>query len=214
MNRQEIKIEAKKKVKGNIWNILWPLLVIGVLESVITSLCGGNIQIDPNNLENLTIPTSYYVVTGVVGILMGIANAGYLKYLINFVRTGSFDTNEILNTIKEKWLNILIANILVGIIVGACTMLFIVPGIIMALAYTFVTYLVVDTDTTGSDALARSRGMMKGYKGDYFVFILSFIGWFLLVPITFGLILIWLIPYFNVATVLYYDKLKEIRQIN
>ena len=29
MNRQEIKKEAWEKIKGNKWNIWWPLLIIG-----------------------------------------------------------------------------------------------------------------------------------------------------------------------------------------
>ena len=211
MNRQEIKQEAKAKIKGNLWNILWPLLVIGVLEGLLTTIFGGNI--DVSNLENVNIPTSYYVATTIIGIVFGIVNACYIKYLINFVRTGKFETNDIINTFKEKWVNILIATILVTIIVTACTLLFVVPGIIMALAYTFVTYLVVDTDVSGSDALSKSREMMKGYKWDYFVFVLSFIGWYLLVPFTAGILLVWLIPYMSIANVIYYDKLKELKKI-
>ena len=53
---------------------------------------------------------------------------------------------------------------------------------------------------------------MKGYKGDYFVFLLSFIGWFLLVPFTLGIILIWLLPYILVAQIIYYEKLSELKK--
>ena len=38
MNRTEIKELAKSKIKGNKWNIIWPVLVIGFLESVIQSI--------------------------------------------------------------------------------------------------------------------------------------------------------------------------------
>ena len=214
MNRQEIKSLAKSKIKGNIWNIIWPLLVIGVVESIITGLFGGSIKIDFNNLENISIPTSYYYCTVIISILFAIVNAAYIKYIINFVRTGKFETSDILNTLKAKWLNILIATILVSIIVGLCSILFVIPGIIMGIAYTFVTYLVVDTDVSGSDSLKVGREMMKGYKWDYFVFVLSFIGWFLLVPFTFGILLIWLVPYFNVSEVIYYNKLKELKKID
>ena len=72
-----------------------------------------------------------------------------------------------------------------------------------------VTYLVVDTNLSGADTLKKSREMMKGYKWDYFVFGLSFIGWILLVPVTLGLIAIWLVPYMVVAEAIYYDRLKD-----
>ena len=38
MNRVEIKENAKQKIKGNIWNLIWPLLVIGVLQSIISRI--------------------------------------------------------------------------------------------------------------------------------------------------------------------------------
>ncbi len=215
MNRVEIKNDAKAKIKGNLWNIIWPVLLISVIEGTLISLFAGNAfnSIDFSDLENIKIPTSYSAIMSVVSILAGIVMAGYTKYILNFARTGKFDSNDILNTVKEKWLNILIANILVSIIVGVCSILLVIPGIIMAFAYAVVTYLVIDTDTKGSDALSKSRQMMKGYKMDYFVFNLSFIGWYLLVPLTFGLILIWLYPYVTVAQALYYDRLKTLKGI-
>ena len=96
------------------------------------------------------------------------------------------------------------------LVIFACSLLFVIPGIIMALAYSMVAYIIIDTDKTGVDAMKESRAMMKGYKWNYFVFGLSFIGWILLTPFTFGLLLIWLYPYMTVADVLYYEKLKEV----
>ena len=51
---------------------------------------------------------------------------------------------------------------------------------------------------------------MNGYKWDYFVFQLSFIGWILLGVITAGIAYIFICPYINVATVLYYEELKKV----
>ena len=215
MDRKEIKEEAKAKIKGNIWNILWPLLVIGVLTSILTSLFGGSININVNNINEITEYTTSpksTIGSSVVAIISAMLSAGYIKYLLTFVRKGKFDSNEIINTIKERWLHILIAVVLVYVIVFACTLLFIIPGIIMGLAYTFVIYLVIDTDVAGNDALKESREMMKGYKWDYFVFELSFIGWIILGIFTLGILYIWLVPYMNVASVLYYEKLKKIRK--
>lgn len=212
MNRKEIKELAKSKIKGNKWNIWWPLLVIGVLESAVGELfpktnINLNEYINLSN-SNVTVSVSYGEI--LVAILFAIITAGYLKYILNFVRTGKFETNDILKTIKEKWLNLLIAEILTSIIIGLCSILFVIPGIIMAIAYTLVTYLVIDTDISGSDSLKKSREMMKGYKWNYFVFGLSFIGWVILIPFTLGILCIWVVPYMIVADAIYYDKLKEI----
>lgn len=210
MNRKEIKEKAKSLIKGNIWNILWPMLVISVLQSLITRIFGGTVVIDYNNLESANMSVTSYFGTGLAYILAGIAYGGYYKYLLDFVRKGKFETDTIINTIKEKWLQLLIANILAGIIIGVCCLLFVVPGVIMALAYTFVSFIVIDSKTEGKDSLTKSREMMKGYKWDYFVFILSFIGWFILAPFTLFILFIWLLPYMMIAEVLYYEELKKI----
>ena len=214
VNRVEIKAEAKEKVKdwGVKWNIIWPLLVIGAITAILSSLFGSNVTININDMQTVSEYSGSPISTigsFLVTILGAFLSAGYIKYLLTFVRTGKFDTNVIIDTIKDKWLNILIAEILVGIIVFACTLLFVVPGIIMSLAYTFAIYLVVDKDVAGNDSLKMSREMMKGYKWDYFVFGLSFIGWILLIPFTLGIICIWLIPYMNVASTLYYENLQK-----
>ena len=215
MNRKEIKEQAKAKIKGNKWNIIWPVLLIGLVESVLENVLGLNpyAGVDFSNSEalmNVDIPPKVEIGLFVVGLIMAIVMVGYKKYILNFVRNGKFEFNDIIDCIKEKWLNILVASFLMYIVVFACTLLFVVPGIIMALAYAMVAYIVIDTDLSGVDAMKKSRAMMKGYKWDYFVFVLSFIGWALLIPFTLGLILIWLYPYITVADTLYYEKLKEI----
>ena len=211
MNRKEIKEEAKAKIKGNIWNILWPMLVIGVVAAAFSGNIGRAQTINLEDLNEMMIQPRITIGSSLGAIISGILSAGYIMYLLNFVRTGKFNTNDIINTIKERWIDILIAVVLVGIIVAVCSIL-IIPGIIMALAYTFAIYLVVDKNVSGSDSLKESREMMKGYKWDYFVFELSFLGWIILGALTLGILYIWLIPYICVASCLYYEKLKEIKK--
>ena len=209
MNRAEIKELAKEKIKGNKWNIWWPMLVIGFIEGAITGFFAPESQVNiVNGVSTINISPAYIGVSSIAGIIGGIFIAGYYKYILNFIRTGKFDFKDILNNVKEKWLDILVASILIAVIVCICSLLFVIPGIIMALAYAFAILIVVDSDTKGQDSLKASREMMKGYKWDYFVFMLSFIGWILLIPFTIGILAIWLVPYMTVAELIYYDKLK------
>ena len=210
MSRSEIKNLAKQKIKGNKWNIIWPALVISVISSVLSSVFGPKIDISNiENLQKVTISTGQYAGSLVIAIIMAIIGAGYLKYVLNFARTGKFNTDDIINTIKEKWLDILIANILVGLIVGIGMALFVIPGIIAALALAMVDFIIIDKNAKGSEALKQSHELMKGHKWEYFVFHLSFIGWYLLLPFTLGILLIWLEPYLAVANALYYDNLAK-----
>ena len=213
MNRKEIKELAKSKIKGNMWNIWWPFLVISVLQSLVGRIFGATININIEGIESITdinVPTSYYVKSTLIAIIFGVIIAGYTKYVLNFVRTGKFDTNDILNTIKEKWIQILIVSILTSVIIGVASIFFVIPGVIASLGFAMAILLVIDKDVQGADSLKKSWNLMKGYKWDYFVFILSFFGWILLIPFTLGLIIIWLYPYITVAELVYYNKLQEL----
>lgn len=215
MDRVKIKEAAKEKIKGNKWNIIWPALIISVVAGLLERLVGGTptFTTDANGYMVME-PMSAKVMVAIyiIGLLVGIVTACYKKYILNFVRNGKFDTNDIINCVKEKWVDLLVASILVYVIVFLCTLLFVVPGIIMGFAYAMVTYIIIDSDTKGSDSLKKSRKMMKGYKWNYFVFYLSFLGWILLTPFTLGILLIWLYPYMTVADAIYYDELKKLKK--
>lgn len=92
-------------------------------------------------------------------------------------------------------------------------LLLIIPGIIIALNYAFVFYLLADNNKLEiKECMSKSKELIKGYRLNYCLFMLSFIGWILLcvliVPI------IWVVPYITTAETLYYDKLKEKRRID
>lgn len=211
MDRKEIKALAREKIAGNKWNILWPMLVIGIVFGIFSNWTATKYGFNPNTMQLYVVSKGNPVLGTIFSLIEGVITTAYLKYILDFVRNGKFDASVILDTAKEKWLQIIIATILMGLIIGLCSLLLVIPGIIMALAYSMVLYIVVDTDTKGVDALKASREMMKGHKWEYFVFGLSFIGWILLVPFTLGILLIWLIPYMTVAAAIYYDRLKSLK---
>ena len=86
----------------------------------------------------------------------------------------------------------------------------------IAFSLVMVGYLLADSkETSISEAkkiIRESIEMMNGYKLDYFIFELSFIGWYFLGAITFGIAYIYVIPYFTFANTLYYQRLKEKRK--
>ena len=220
MDRKEIKEKAKELIKGKKWQIWWPLLIISLVSSVLENFIGpdysGLDNFDFANFDqmtkiNLPMPTPTQIVLSLlVAIVVGIAGVAYNKYILKLVRGEEPEFNDIIETIKERWLTILLTEIIVGAVVFVCSLFFVIPGIIMALAYGMTGYLVVDTDLEAMEVVKKSRAMMKGYKWNYFVFGLSFIGWLLLVPFTLGILIIWLMPYMLVSMALYYENLKEI----
>ena len=71
-------------------------------------------------------------------------------------------------------------------------------------------YIIEDNPSiSGSEAIKKSKEMMKGHKWELFVLLFSFFWWYLLCGITFGLAAIYVLPYINATMVNYYEKLKE-----
>jgi uncharacterized membrane protein len=62
---------------------------------------------------------------------------------------------------------------------------------------------------TAREALNESKRIMHGHKADYFVLSLSFIGWILLVSVTFGIAAIYVGPYVAATTANFYNAIKQ-----
>ena len=58
-------------------------------------------------------------------------------------------------------------------------------------------------------AIERSMAMMEGHKMQYFLLMLSFIGWLLLVIFTLGIAALWVNHYMNATFAHYYEYVKE-----
>ena len=202
MDRVEIKEEAKRIVKTNKWNIWKPFLVlagISFIISIIIAVIG--------NVAGLDAETTSSIAESVASLVLLPVTVGILGYVLKLVRGQEFSLDD-MKKYYPLFVKILVLDILVSVFVFLWSLLLIIPGIIAALSYSMVYYILIDNEElSASEIIARSKDMMKGYKLDWFIFNLSFIGWFILTPFTLGLLLIWLYPYVIVAEALYYDKL-------
>lgn len=105
--------------------------------------------------------------------------------------------------------------LLVGIFTFLWTLLFIIPGIIKAFSYSMTPYILDENPELGaSEAIHRSRMMMKTHKFDLFWLYLSFIGWWLLCILTCGIGFLWLAPYFQTAKAAFYEEVKADYELN
>ena len=199
MDRQKIKAEAKRIIKGNLGTILKPygiILLIGIAVGLVTGVLGTD-----------TVAGS--IVSYAAEIAMLPLTFGYTVYLVKFVRNENPDTNELFNY-YSKIVPIFLLLFLIGIFTTLWTLLLIIPGIIAAISYQQAILIMIDGEEEPMECIRKSKKMMYGYKMDYFIFMLSFFGWMLLSIVTFGLALIYVIPYINVSEILYYEELKKI----
>ncbi|KLI75503.1 MULTISPECIES: DUF975 family protein [Lacticaseibacillus] len=114
----------------------------------------------------------------------------------------------------EYFLGSLLIGLLQWVWIFLWMFLLIVPGIVKAMAYSQAQWIYRDAIDSGqpigyTEAVTRSRELMSGHKWDYFVLLLSFLGWWLLELITMGLASIWVIPYRSMTLANFYLKLTE-----
>ncbi len=74
------------------------------------------------------------------------------------------------------------------------------------------TYILADNELRPVETLKESWNLMKGYKLDYFIFNVSFIGWMILSFFSFGILAILVIPYIMTANTLYYENLLKLKK--
>ncbi len=99
---------------------------------------------------------------------------------------------------------------LVALFVCLWSLLLIIPGLIMAYAYSMAIFISNDNpELSAMDAIKKSREIMKGHKWELFVLDLSFIGWILLACLTMGIGFIFLQPYIDTAHAEFYRELIE-----
>lgn len=205
MNRVEIKEKAKKIAREN-FKQFWAGYLMLIAVSFVLSF-GIELLFDRES-------TIYAVLTLVASCFTATLSVGFYSYLLKMVRKEEFSRNDIFAYIG-KVLPILAISLLTAIFTFLWSILFIIPGIIAALSYSMVYLLYAeDQSSSAMDYLDQSKELMRGYKWDYFVFNLSFLGWMLLSVLTLGILCIWVIPYYSVAEVLYYDELKKLKEKN
>ena len=91
------------------------------------------------------------------------------------------------------------------------SLLFIIPGIVKAYAYSMTEYILYENPRlSAGEAIRISNAMTQGFKGELFVFDLSFILWNLLSAISLGIAgVVYVNPYVYTAHAGMYEMIKD-----
>lgn len=102
-----------------------------------------------------------------------------------------------------------------SILIGLWSLLLLIPGIIKAFSYAMTPYIIEEyPELSSTEAIHRSRMMMRGHKFDLFWLELSFIGWGFLCLLTAGIGFFWLIPYMETSIAAFYEEVKADYALN
>ena len=208
MNRVKIKENAKKMIKGNLWHLWKPQVIFALIEFAIGAIVALILLLTGVGQETMEKVVS--LVSTPMSIIEVIFLVGFSKYCLDFVRGKKSNMKEIWEFIKKNWVVSLLISLLVAFNVAFGMILLIVPGIMAAIGLSFYREVCADNPELKTTAIARKAWKItNGYKMDLFIMGLSFLGWLLLVPITLGLLMIWLTPYMTISFTLAYEELKK-----
>ena len=150
--------------------------------------------------------------TGVLLLILGgILEMSYSNAFLVQAREGSFTMDSISKPFNgDNFTRSLVVYLLTTLYIFLWSLLFIIPGIICSYRYSIVFYLLNDhPEYDYKKCMEESKRMMHGYKMKRFILDLSFLGWFILGILTAGIILLWVVPYYEATVTRFYLELVQ-----
>ena len=194
MDRAELKERAKAQIKGKIGILFLVTLVISLVSAAATFVL------------NL-IP----VVGGVLAavIVTPAFTLSIFRIYINLFHGQTPEVSDAFCGFDDFW-SAFKLTFLVGLFTALWSMLFVIPGIVKSYSYSMSFYILAENKGKPAlECIKESKEMTDGRKMDLFVLSLSFIGWLLLVTVTFGIAAIWVTPYMQATMTNAYMSLKK-----
>jgi len=188
MDNKAIRLEARTLLAGKWGKLALVWLILYAIDIVISSLTNWSFI--------LTL------------IIAGPFTLGIYNIFLKIWRKEDFKIEEMFNGFKDFGRS-LGTYLLMTLYILLWSILLIVPGIIAAISYSMTFFILAENpNIKAADALRLSKQMMYGHKTQYFMLMLSFIGWFLLSILTFGIGLLFLYSYITMASTIFYQQIK------
>lgn len=221
---QEFKNEALAALRGN-----WGKAVVATLLVIIfAAICQGPSSVmSALNQEQMQSLARYGDTAGIMtlyGSMLRVSGAAFLLMVFFYQPLVLGYENAMLGLlyreereITPNMFHIAFSNywhkvggmVWMYILVALWSLLFVIPGLIKAFSYAMTPYILHENpELSITEAIHRSRMMMRGHKFDLFWLYLSFIGWILLAIMTAGIGFLWLTPYMETAQAAFYNEVK------
>lgn len=207
LNRPAIKAEAKSFIGQNArW---WKMTLATIAIYLISG--GFSIYVNIATVINRDDPsTTVGYSSSVITLLLIPFTIAASGYYLNHIRGFNPEWKSLYKEGIDNYGSYLVTGVLVNAFTVLWSLLFVVPGIIKAIAYSQAKYVIHDNPRLkGKEAIEISKRMTNGFKGDLFSMYLSFIGWYILVGLTGGILSIYVTPYVETTAAMYYENLKR-----
>ena len=190
------------------------------IESFGQSYNGGDTGITNTSVNTSSI--GYFSDTGIRGLTvlsivlspLLVSLLGFYVILVKRDPSEQFSLGEEIKNIFKVSFDAtygkkLVVTILRTVFITLWCFLFIIPGIVYNYSSYFSFQIMCENpNLKPMEALKLSKKMVAGNRGELFALDLSFIGWWILCGISFGIASIYAIPYYLTTQALYYENFK------
>ena len=221
LNRSAIKKEARDFIGVNT---LWlQMFVAFFIVQLPVSICSGFSSGIGGFIGALSDAESFYPADMIFYVISLMASfislavsifiipftIGLAGYFLQSLRLYKPEITAPYTIGKKHYSKFLGTGLLTGALVFLWSLLFVIPGIVKALAYSMTSYIINDNpELSSSEAIDLSKRITKGYKADLFILGLSYFFWYIGVAFTGGLLMVYLAPYMQTVKTMYYENLK------
>ena len=193
MDRAELKARARAQLGGGIFQNLWMMglavcLLIGLLESAAAGIIPG------------------------IGALLVVGPLEYgMAYI--FLKQARdhqpVQLGDMLRGFQDDFGGTFLFCLMTSLFTFLWSLLFVIPGIVKAYAYSMAYYIKLDHPDYGWNAcITASRQLMDGHKWEKFVLDLSFLGWIIVGSLCLGVGTLWVTPYMEAANAQFYEYVR------
>lgn len=136
--------------------------------------------------------------------ISGIIMLGRVRFFLSLLKKENARFDQLFSFFAY-WKKAVLLNLYTTILIYLWSLLFVIPGIVAAYRYSMAPYIMAENPTiSAKQAVEESKKLMSGKKASLFVLHLSFIGWWILSALSFGIGFIWLIPYMYASETAFY----------
>lgn len=193
------------------------MILVGTVEQIITGTLASFGETSCGSIQGMLVGYTPVLTSSTLFWLLKLAVQGALAlgsalFFLRFTRREPAEINDIFAPFARmnSFLYAAGTQLLISLLVFLWSLLFIIPGIVAACSYALSLYILADEpDLTPIEVLRKSRTLMKGHRLEYFWLTCRFTGWGFLATFTMGIGFLWLLPYFNVTTALFYERVRE-----
>ncbi len=150
---------------GYGWHQMWKQFLYLFLVAVIVGVANIPMSALQDTYEDPSagMIVLQLLVAAYAFLVMPVINYGGDLLYLRCMRNEKVDIKEMFDGFKNRYLNIILANLLVFAIVGLGIVFLIIPGIILACRLAFVPYLVMDKKLDAVAAVEKSWTMTRGH---------------------------------------------------